>query len=253
MKCRLTALGLLLCALPLSRADDSVTYARLERDRVLRRLEKAIPGNPERYRELKMLFIRSGCKGDDLTEQPVEGMEPGNLVCHLPGQTDRILLVTAHYDARPDSDGAVDNWSGAAMLPTLYQSLYQRARKHSYVFIAFSGGVNGHAGANQYAKALSKEEAGRITAAVSLDSLGLSFTRGWSARKDKLLIGYLKGVSSSTKLPLEAEDFKEATRGMQPFARRHIPAITIHSLSKYNHEIAGSPEDTIETTGPVEA
>ena len=30
----LAALGLLLCALPLSPADDSVTYARLERDRV---------------------------------------------------------------------------------------------------------------------------------------------------------------------------------------------------------------------------
>jgi Iap family predicted aminopeptidase len=243
----LASLGLLLFLLPsAARPDEKITYSRIERDDIFKRLAKAQPGNQTRYIELKRLFIRSGCTADELSEQAVEGAGNGNLICRLQGETDRVILVTAHYDAQPDTQGVVDNWSGAALLPTLYQSLYSRVRKHTIIFIAFSGGVNGHAGAAHYTKALSKEDVSQITAAISLDSLGLSFTRGWSARNDKLLIGYLKGVSSTVKLPVETEDFKEATRGMQPFSKRRIPAITIHSLSKYNHEVAGSPEDTIE-------
>jgi len=247
MRCCLGTLGILLYLLPfLARADESVTYSRLLRDDIFKRLGKAAAGNQVRYVEMMELFIRSGCTGEKLIEEPVEGEGTGNLICKLPGETDGVIVVAAHYDAPADSQGVIDNWSGASLLPTLYQSLDGRVRKHSFVFIACSGGVDGHTGAAQYAKTLSKDDVAQIAAAVNLDSLGLSFTRGWSARSERLLMGYLKNVSSTVKLPVELEEFKDVARGMQPFARRHIPAITIHSLNKYNYEVAGGPDDTME-------
>jgi hypothetical protein len=247
MRCCLASLGFLVCVLPLgAQPDEGITYSRLERADVFKRLAKATTGNDARFVELKELFIRAGCKAENLSEQPVEGVDGSNLICRLPGETGRVILVTAHYDAPPDSQGVIDNWSGAALLPALYQSLQSRARRHSYVFIGFSGGVHGHAGAHHYTKALSKEEASQIMAAISLESLGLSFTRGWPARSERLLISYLMSVSSTVKLPVEAEDFKGVANGMQPFSRRNIPAITIHSLNQYNVDVPGGPDDTME-------
>ena len=39
--------------------------------------------------------------------------------------------------------GAVDDWSGAVMLPSVYQSLKSKARRDTFVFVAFAGEEGG--------------------------------------------------------------------------------------------------------------
>src|ERR1035438_1781217 len=73
-----------------------------------------------------------------LEEQSVKHVKIPNLICALPGQADSRILVTAHTDHVAVGDGTVDNWSGASMLPDLYESLRAAPRRHTVVFIGFT-------------------------------------------------------------------------------------------------------------------
>ena len=77
----------------------------------------------KREETLKRLFSESGCNGEHLSEQPVKHARRPNLICTLPGATDSIIVVGAHYDHVERGSGVVDNWSGASLLPTLLKSL----------------------------------------------------------------------------------------------------------------------------------
>src|SRR5215471_10984200 len=94
---------------------------------------KAYKGNDnQREATLKGFFESAGCTGDKLTEQPVEGLKQPNVICELPGKTDSIIVVGAHYDHVADGDGVVDNWSGASMLPSLYEALKGEQRQNTF-------------------------------------------------------------------------------------------------------------------------
>ncbi|MBI1750761.1 MAG: M28 family peptidase [Acidobacteria bacterium] len=137
------------------------------------RLKSFARSNEQRAQVMKKLFVESGCTGDKLTEQPVPHLDQPNLICVLPGADGAVVLVGAHFDIVQKGDGVVDNWSGAALLPSLYQSLSQHPRRHTYVFLAFSGEEKGLVGSEYYAKKLTKEEKSRIHAMVNLDTLGV--------------------------------------------------------------------------------
>ena len=80
---------------------------------------------------MKSLFEEAGCKGDSISEQKVNG-EKRNLICTLKGETDSMIVVGAHFDLIEKGDGVVDNWSGAALLPSFYQGLAEFNRKHTF-------------------------------------------------------------------------------------------------------------------------
>jgi acetylornithine deacetylase/succinyl-diaminopimelate desuccinylase-like protein len=60
---------------------------------------KAYRGNDtKRGATLKGFFESAGCRGDELTEQPVKRLKEPNLLCVLQGDGDSVILVGAHYD-----------------------------------------------------------------------------------------------------------------------------------------------------------
>ena len=93
-------------------------------------LEEAPASSSERRAALSELFRTVGC--DDL-EAGESRAAP--VVCRLPGETSRTVLVTSDYSraGMRTSDG----WPGAAMLPGLYHSLAVEPRHHTFVFVAF--------------------------------------------------------------------------------------------------------------------
>jgi Zn-dependent M28 family amino/carboxypeptidase len=164
----------------------------------------------------------------------VEGSNLPNVICHLRGQKSGTVIVGAHYDrstvARP-----IDNWSGAALLPALYQCLRAKRRHHSYIFVAFADHDKSLTGAKFFSDHLSSVEAAHAEAMVNLDVLGLSPTKVWSARSDKDLVHDLLTMVYALKLPASQIDLssEEPTDG-DPFSTRGIPPITIHSLTQQN-------------------
>ena len=144
------------------------------------RLRLANPNNPERYKILKGLFAESGCRDDILREQPVRGSKEPNMICGLHGTGDhpRRIVVGAHFDCN-GGDGIIDDWSGAVLLPTLFEFVAGTHRRHAFEFVAFSAEEKGLLGSRAYLKSIPKSDRDQIAVVIVMDSLGLTPTKCW--------------------------------------------------------------------------
>jgi hypothetical protein len=113
-------------------AAAQIKFELVTPDAIQARLKDFSTNNNEREAILKRMFAQSGCKPDNLTEQSVKKKVPPNLICILPGKTDHVILVGAH-------------WSGASLLPSLFYSLNANPRQHTFMFGIYRRG-NGNAG-----------------------------------------------------------------------------------------------------------
>lgn len=208
------------------------------------RLKGFSDNNEEREAILKRLFVESGCKTENLLEQSVKNKLPPNVICIVPGKTDRVILVGAHTDHVDVGDGVVDNWSGASLLPSLLYSLNGETRQHTFVFVGFTGEEKGMLGSEFYASKLTKEQRAQIDGMVNFDTLGLGPTKVWATRADKNLLDALAQVAHSMKLPLAAVNVdRVGSTDSESCARFKIPRITIHSVTQETWPILHSKKD----------
>jgi acetylornithine deacetylase/succinyl-diaminopimelate desuccinylase-like protein len=231
--CASSLAGLLL-GLTAGSLAQKVQFVPVNKREILERVENVPGTDAERAAKIRELFARAGCNGRLLREQPVEGLAIPNVICHLHGQESGTVIVGAHYDratvARP-----IDDWSGASLLPALYESLRAKKRHHSYIFVAFADHAQLMAGSKFFAEHLSSAEAAHAEAMVNLDALGLSPTKVWSARSDKDLVHDLLTMVYTLKLPASQIDLAPGGgTDADFFANRKIPSITIHSLTQQN-------------------
>ena len=214
---------------------QKVQFTPAEKSLLLERM-KDIPGtNADRAARLKELFTQAGCNGNSLFEQKVEGAETPNIICRLGTGEGDTVIVGGHYERTSSAQRPLDNWSGAAILPALYQSLRERKRNHSFVFVAFADNGNDPAGAEFFARHLTRAQLNRAEAMINVDALGLSPTKVWTAHSDKDLVHALIVMVYALKLPASQIDIAAVgNTDSDPFAARHIPQITIHSLTQQN-------------------
>jgi hypothetical protein len=233
---------------PVPAAPQTVRSQPVAPEVIQSRLGKFAGDSKRREATLKQLFTESGCDGQHLSEQSVKGSKPPNLVCVLPGTTDRAIIVGAHFDHVSAGEGVVDNWSGASLLPSLYQSLKGEPRKHSYIFIGFTEEEQGEVGSKYYAKQMTKPEVAATDAMVNMDTLGLGSTKVWASHSDKQLIAALALVAKQLNMTVGGVDIEYigSTDSVQ-FAERKIPVITIHSLTQatYDARILHTPKDKL--------
>ena len=216
----------------------------LTRDVIESRLSHFAKKSAERQAILKKWFEDAGCPS--LTEQPVKHAAVPNLVCTVPGTTDKVIIVGAHFDCVDDGDGVADNWSGASLLPSLFETLKTRPRQHTYIFIAFTDEEKGMVGSEFYANHMTKEERERTDAMVNMDTLGLSPTKVWLSHADKNLVELASKVAAAMKLPIAAVNFeKVGATDSDSFLMKKIPAVTIHSVTQQNHHILHSTDDRL--------
>lgn len=210
------------------------------------RLKDFAATNDARESEIKKLFAESGCQASHLSEQTVRSKLPPNVICVLPGQTDELIVVGAHTDKVDAGDGVVDNWSGASLLASLYQSLDAEPRRHTYVFIGFTGEEKGLLGSDYYVHHLSSEQRARIAAMVNMDTLGVTPTKVWASHADEPLLRALRQTAAAMKLPLAAVNVEGVgSTDSESFASFHIPRITLHSITQQTWSILHSQRDRL--------
>jgi Zn-dependent M28 family amino/carboxypeptidase len=143
--------------------------------------------------------------------------------------------------------GAIDNWSGASLLSSLYQSLAATPRHHTFLFVAFCEEERGLVGSDFYASRMSSEDVARTEAMINMDTLGLSPTKIWVHRADANLVTALVAVARALKLPVGEVDVERVgSTDSESFAGKHIPRITVHSLTQQTLRILHSDEDTLK-------
>src|ERR1700756_5518717 len=100
-----------------------VQYGVVKQEVVKQRLDLYKGNDTKREAALVQLFHEAGCVSSNLSEQPVPSRKQPNVIFFLPGETAQTIIVGAHFDHVSDGYGVVDNWSGASLLPSLFQSL----------------------------------------------------------------------------------------------------------------------------------
>ena len=225
--------GAVLLGVALSRAEaETVSVSLIPREAIESRLREYGGTNVERGARLARMFIDAGC-GEHLSEQHVKYSKAPNVICVLPGVSDRVIIVGAHFDRVPTSDGVADNWSGASLLPSLYASVKFEPRQHNYVFIGFTDEEEGLVGSRFYAHKMTPAQVAATDAMVNMDTLGLAPAEVWTHRSDKSLILALVNVASHLEVPLSGVNFERVgSTDSESFKTRKIPRITIHSLTQ---------------------
>ena len=216
-------------------------------ERVQGRLERgAVPAKARRA-TIRTLFEEAGCA---VEEQPV-GRDSANVVCTMQVESDSMIIAGGHFDFAEHGQGMVDDWSGAALLPSLYEALKGVARRHTFVFVAFAEEETGLIGSSRYVKELSKEQRARVQAFVNLECLGLGPTKVWVHRATPALVSRLAEVANSIHAPVGEMDVeKVGDDDSHPFVSAHMPVITLHSITQESLKILHSNRDRQDAIHP---
>jgi hypothetical protein len=237
---------LLFSSLALNAAAQT-NFRLLDQSKIETRIRSFSRKNDEREAIVKRLFRESGCKENQLSEQLVEPKLPPNVICVLPGQTDGVILVGAHTDKVEAGDGVVDNWSGASLLPSLLYSVNGEKRRHTFIFVGFTGEERGLLGSDFYVRQLTSEQRSKIEGMVNFDTLGLGPTEVWASHADTPLLNALARITSTMKLPVTVMNVDDiGTADSESFAEFKIPRLTIHSLTLKTLPILHSSQDKID-------
>jgi Zn-dependent M28 family amino/carboxypeptidase len=227
---------------------EDVRYHTVSREVIEARLAKYGGNNHQREASLKQVFADAGCDDQHVSEQPVKGSKQPNVICLLPGTTDKVIVVGAHFDKVSEGDGVVDNWSGASLLPSLYEAVKSESRKHTYIFIGFTDEEEGEVGSSFYVRKMSNQQVDATDAMVNMDTLGLGPSEVWGSHSDLQLAGALAYIADRMKVPLGRVDVEQVgSTDAETFAARDIPRITIHSLTQktWDAHILHSSKDKI--------
>lgn len=226
--------------------EHPIRFIQLQQELIESRLRRFARDNADRETNLKRMFAEAGCGGEHLSEQPVKRQKLPNVICTLPGTSDSVIVIGAHFDHADRGDGVVDNWSGAGLLPSLFESLNGEPRKHTFVFIGFSAEEQGLVGSDFYVKQLAPEQIAKIRVMIDLDSLGLGPTNVWLKHSDEKLADTLSAIANSMKLFVGVVNADQmGDEDSTSFRKHHVPTIMLHSVTQQTLPILHSESDNL--------
>jgi hypothetical protein len=208
------------------------------------RVRGAMMKNADRGAKLKDMFRDAGCSADDLQLQPVRHAKVPNVICTVPGGTDSVILVGAHFDHAKHGLGVIDNWSGASLLPSLVESVRSLERRHTFVFVGFTEEESGLVGSYFYVSQLDQGGLSQIVAMINFDSVGAGPTEVEYSSADTNLLKRLLNVAGSAKLTLTLMDFDQVgISDFLAFRLKGVPTLIFHSLTQDNLKILHKSAD----------
>jgi hypothetical protein len=244
----LPAFFVLSLAVVLARAAP-IEVQVVPREIIEERLHRFSKSNWTRATELRKIFEEAGCT-DRVSEQRVTAGDPPNVVCRLPGSSDSVIIVGAHSDLRGRGQGVLDDWSGAALLASLFQALRGSIRQHTFIFVGFTAEEHHMKGSRFYVKQLKAAEAGKIRAMVNLDCIGAGSTAVWTHHADPQLLTLLYDVAREGRSAVRNVDFVRSYDDAAQFRKRRIPTVSIHSLTGDTMHILHSRLDDLPAISP---
>jgi hypothetical protein len=216
--------------------------------------------NAERLALLRKLFQSAECRDKELEEQPVAGSEQKNLICTMEGKTGPVILITADYELegkrKLEDKGvsAVEDWSGAVLLPLISNALHATVPQHTFVLAELAG----KRGAKAFLASRSKQQRRNIVGVIGLDALGVGPVRFWISPhddgqtffKERRMAMVLMEASNILKQP-EHPQFNNGATTLKvdetsEFRRAGIPTLLVHSLNPESRGLPRPMEDTAQ-------
>jgi len=231
-------------ACPLLAQGVKIQFEPVGVDVVKARLERNPATNGERAAALHKIFEEAGCTGAMLADQEVAGARQPNVICTLSGAAaGSTIVVGAHIDFSDSGRGVIENWTGASLLPSLFEALRQSPRKHKFVFVGFSDREKGRRGSNFYVKNLGAEKS-QIKAMIDVEALGLGTTKVQMENSDKGLSQKIASIAKSMGFAIAGADNNlVADSDGKTFQSAKIPVLSVHSLALLTARVPNTDQD----------
>jgi len=148
-----------------------------------------------------------------------------NVVLDLPGEIDKLIVFTAHYDTTPLAPGSYDNMSGSVVLLAAAKYFAEHPHRYSMRFIWCGSEERGLLGSKAYCAA-HEEELANIDLVVNVDMIGCIMGKlNAICTTEADLPAYIKymgrelGVTIGTSQDIYSSD-------STPFADKGVPAVS---------------------------
>lgn len=198
-------------AFPAAQAGGIGTREAVDREEMLRRIELAARKNEVREERLVGLLRHIGFGEDQIHKQEVRvfGQKAGhNYWVDLPGKTDQVLVLGAHWDKVAAGMGVIDNFTGVVMGLNLAQYLKDVSLNFTVRIMWYAAEERGLVGSREYVRTLKREapeEFRKIVAMLNLDTLAVNAALVWKNRKSDpnfrmMILKAAEAVQRATKL-----------------------------------------------------
>lgn len=177
----------------------------------------------------------------------VPGRRDRNVIAELPGTSDEVVVVGAHFDSVWRGNGAIDNATGVEGLLRVAGRLRGREVPRTVVFVAFAAEEIGLVGARRFvADARERGELGRIVGMVNLDCIGHGDKLELLCAPAALLERAEREARSLglyDRYEVVTELGQEAGTDHLPFVQAGIPAL---SILHFPYEEYHLPDESLE-------
>ena len=164
-----------------------------------------------------------------LKQQEYTG-ESHNVVLDLPGKSDEIIVLTAHYDSTSLSQGAYDNMSGSAGLLALADHFKDRELRCGLRFVWCGSEERGLLGAKAYVRD-HKDELEKMVLNINLDMIGCIMGKFIACcTTEDALVQYLTYMACEYGFPVKAYQDVYSSDST-PFADSGVPALSFARIA----------------------
>jgi len=153
-----------------------------------------------------------------------------NVVLDMPGESDRWIVLTAHYDSTSLSQGAYDNMSGCAGLLGMAEYFLSHKHLHNLRFIWCGSEERGLLGAKAWVKA-HEEELKNIDLNINLDMVGCTMGRFIACcTTEEALVSYLTYFGNEMGFGITVRQDVYSSDST-PFADAGVPALSFARIA----------------------
>lgn len=156
-----------------------------------------------------------------------------NVVLDIPGETDEVIVLTAHYDTVPTSVGVYDNMSGSVGILGVAEYFAKNPHHYSLRFVWCGSEERGLLGSKAYCAA-HKEELEKIVLNVNLDMIGSIMGKfiAVCSCEDKM-VHFIEYLSAIEGFGVKARQDVYASDST-PFADNGVPSLSFARIAP-NH------------------
>lgn len=169
--------------------------------------------------------------------------ESRNVVAQIKGESDEVIVFTAHYDSTSLSQGAYDNMSGSVGLLGIAEYFIANPCKRTLKFIWCGSEERGLLGSKAYCS-VHEEELKNVVLNINLDMIGCIMGKfiACCTAEDKL-VSYIEYLSDELGFGVSAKQDVYSSDST-PFADKGVPALSFARIAPSNTATIHNSYDT---------
>ncbi len=208
-----------------------------DRDIDLRELRELIRGDQKELPgvniNVKDAMKLAGMNGRTVHMQVSQSQYEGsshNLVLTIPGELEKTIIFTAHYDSTALSSGAYDNMSGSVGLIAAAERFASSRPRHTLKFIWCGSEERGLLGSKAYCQAHESELENAVLV-INLDMIGSSMGKFIACcTSEPSLVSYISYMSKELGFPVRASQGVYSSDST-PFSDKGVPSVSFARLA----------------------